>query len=52
MQDIGLGAFQMRTKANTSGENAETSYLSCNPNVMKYGLNIEGNELNVGTFRQ
>lgn len=49
MQDIGLGAFQMRTKANVTGENAETSYLSCNPNTLKYGLNAEAKELNIAS---
>ncbi len=49
MQDIGLGAFQMRTKANVTGENAETSYLSCNPNTLKYGLNTEAKELNIAS---
>ena len=48
MQDIGQTAFQMRTKASTIAETpAEDAYLSCNPNVTKYGLNIEGTELNV-----
>ena len=47
MQDVGLASFQMRTKANTSGEAAETSYLSYNPNTMKYGLNASANELNI-----
>lgn len=49
MQDIGLAAFQMRTKANVTGENAETSYLSCNPSTLKYGLNTEANELNIAS---
>ena len=49
MQDIGLAAFQMRTKANVTGENAETSYLSCNPNTLKYGLNAEAKELNIAS---
>ena len=49
MQDIGLAAFQMRTKANVTGENAETSYLSCNPNTLKYGLNTEAKELNIAS---
>ena len=44
MQDIGLTAFQIRTKAN---EDEETNYLSYDPNNMKYGLNNEASELNV-----
>ena len=47
LQDIGLAAFQMRTKANVSGENAENRYLSYNPKTMKYGLNATANELNI-----
>ena len=48
LQDIGQTAFQIRTKASaTAATPVENAYLSCNPNVMKYGLNIEGNELNV-----
>lgn len=47
-QNIGQTAFQMRTKASAIAETpAENTYLSCNPNVTKYGLNIAGNELNV-----
>lgn len=49
MQDIGLAAFQMRTKANVTGENAEKSYLSCNPSTLKYGLNTEADELSVSS---
>ncbi|MBO6217060.1 MAG: hypothetical protein J6N73_05365 [Prevotella sp.] len=49
MQDIGLGAFQMRTKANVNGENAEKSYLSCNPSTLKYGLNTGADELSVAS---
>ncbi len=49
MQDIGLAAFQMRTKANVTGENAEKSYLSCNPSTLKYGLNAEAKELNIAS---
>ena len=48
MQDIGQAAFQMRTKASaTASTPVEDAYLSCNPNTMKYGLNVEANELNV-----
>ena len=49
MQDIGLAAFQMRTKANVTGENAEKSYLSCNPSTLKYGLNTDADELSVAS---
>gem|GEM_PF-2602087 len=47
MQDIGQTAFQMRTKANVTGENAETSYLSYDPTKMKYGINDTTDELNI-----
>ena len=50
MQDIGLGAFQMRTKASaTAATPVETAYLSCNPNTLKYGLNTEAKELNIAS---
>ena len=50
MQDIGLGAFQMRTKASaTAATPVETAYLSCNPNTLKYGLNAEAKELNIAS---
>ncbi len=50
MQDIGLAAFQMRTKASATAETpVETAYLSCNPNTLKYGLNAEAKELNIAS---
>ena len=46
VQDIGQTAFQMRSKTRAIA-GTETTYLSCNPNTYKYGLNAASPELNV-----
>ena len=44
IQDIGLTAFQLRSKANEANE---TSYLSCSPNTIKHGVKNNAAELGV-----
>ncbi len=44
IQDIGLGAMQMRTAANV---NSEAHYMSYNPATAKFGLNVDAGELNI-----
>lgn len=44
IQDIGLAAFQLRSKANEANE---TSYLSCSPNTIKHGVKNNATELGV-----